>query len=157
MVPLSEQDPVRWRRPLIGEGERHLALASSGHAVPRTLQAAIHAAWCRRESLAEPPPWGEVLALYDRLLAVRDDPVVRLNRLAAVAEVLGAAAALRELAELPDERLHDFLPFHALRADLLRRAGDVVGAGRAYAAALALGPGAAEAAWLERRRAELQS
>lgn len=155
MVPLSEQDPELWWRPLIEEGQSHLESALRGETCPRAVQAAIHGAWCRRASLAEQPPWPEVLALYDRLLRLRDDAVVRLNRLVAVAEVSGPAAALQELADLDGERMGRFLPYHALRADLLRRVGDVVGASRAYAAALALDPGEAEARWLERRRAEL--
>jgi RNA polymerase sigma-70 factor, ECF subfamily len=152
MVPLSEQDPRVWRRPLIEEADRHLDRALAlGPAAPRTIQAAIHAAWCRRRSLAEPAPWPEVLALYDLLLTRRDDPIVRLNRAVALAEIAGVPAALHELELLDAPALASFLPYHAARADLLRRTGRAEDARAAYAAALALDPPTAERMWLERR------
>jgi len=153
MVPLSEQDPALWRRPLIDEADIYLmratALASPGQ---RQLQAAIHAAWCARQSLAEPPPWGRVLALYDALLLCRDDPVVRLNRAVALSEVTGVEAALAHVEELDSAALRSFLPYHAVRADLLRRAGRMAEAREAYDDALALEPTPAERLWLTRRR-----
>ncbi len=156
MVPLSEQDPALWNRPLIVAGDRLLRRArQAGQLGPRLLQAELHAAWSARTSLAEPPPWPRVLAIYDRMLAVRDDPVVRLNRAVALGEVAGPAAALREVDALACGRLEAFLPFQAVRAGLLRRVGRTAEAREAYSAALALGPGSAERAWLERRRTEL--
>ncbi|HEX8444835.1 MAG TPA: DUF6596 domain-containing protein [Allosphingosinicella sp.] len=156
MVPLSEQDPALWDRGLIAVGDRLLSRArQAGQLGPRLLQAELHAAWCARRSLDEPPPWPRVLATYDRMLTVRDDPVVRLNRAVALAEVAGPLASLREVDALSCARLEGFLPFQAVRAGLLSRLGRVAEARQAYSAALALGPGSAERTWLERRRAEL--
>jgi RNA polymerase sigma-70 factor (ECF subfamily) len=153
MVPLSEQDPALWRRPMIAEAdgylERATALRPPG---PRVLQAAVHGVWCTRRSLAGPPPWREVLALYDALLAQRDDAVVRLNRAVALAEVMGAEAALSEIDALGSDTLRSFLPYHAVRADLLRRLGRIGEARAAYDAALALDPPSAERLWLVSRR-----
>jgi RNA polymerase sigma-70 factor, ECF subfamily len=156
MIPLSQQDPALWNRPLIDEGERYLAHATAlePHS-PKVLQAAIHFAWSARQSLAEDAPWNRVLSLYDALLLVRDDPVVRLNRVVALAEVTGVTAALRELETFDDGAFASFLPYHAVRADLLGRAGKPEAARVAYAAALALGPGPAEQQWLEQRLAAL--
>jgi RNA polymerase sigma-70 factor (ECF subfamily) len=114
----------------------------------------MHAVWCARRSLADPPPWREVLALYDLLLKVRDDAIVRLNRAVALAEVQGVAAALGEVEALTAS-VGDFLPYHAVRADLLRRAGRRDEARSAYDAALALVTTSAERLWLERQRATL--
>lgn len=153
MTPLSEQDPVLWRRPLIDEAERLLhAAARLGRPGARQLQAAIHGAWCSRASLDEPAPWLVVLALYDALLTWRDDAVVRLNRAVAVAEVSGPAQALAEIDALDAAALRDFGPFHAVRADLLARLGRGGEAVAAYDRALTLEPGPAEQLWLERRR-----
>ncbi len=158
MVPLSEQDPALWRRDLIEAAgaflRRALALAAP---TPRVLQAALHGAWCARRSLADPAPWPQVLALYDALLVQRDDVVVRLNRAVAVAEIHGVEAALSAVADLKTGGLEDFPPFHALRADLLRRAGRIEAARIAYDAALALDPAPAERLWLQRRRDRLDS
>lgn len=153
MVPLSEQDPTLWRRPLILDARRYLAGAAGGIASsPRVMQALIHAAWCGRRSLADPAPWPRVLAIYDALLTWRDDAVVRLNRAVALSEVKGPQTALEEIGRLDTATLAQFPPYHALRADLLRRLGRVVEARKAYDAALNLEPPPAEALWLKRRR-----
>lgn len=157
MTPLSEQDPALWRRPLIAEADAlfERALAARTRA-PRVTQAAIHRAWCARQSLAEPPPWRRILALYDDLLGQGDDVIVRLNRAVALAEVEGVAAALAEVEALNSPALQEFLPYHALRADLFRRAGRAREARAAYESALALGPASAERAWLQARRNTLE-
>jgi RNA polymerase sigma-70 factor, ECF subfamily len=156
IIPLSEQDPALWRRDLIEEANRLLAdairLAPSDH---RTLQAQLQQVWCARRSLADAAPWSEVLRVYDRLLLTRDDPIVRVNRAVALAEVEGADAALAELSRPEFQGLQEFLPYHAVRADLLRRTGRFGEASAAYAKALQLDPPAAERRWLERKLAEL--
>ena len=153
MVPLSEQDPQRWDRSLIDEGNQYLirAVAIDPHQV-RVIQTQIHAAWCARRDLQEPPPWPRVLALYDALLFRRDDAVVRLNRIVAVAEVKGVETALSDLEALDRNPLRDFAPYHAVRADLLRRAGRGSAAREAYDAAIAKVSTGAEREWLTRQR-----
>lgn len=156
MIPLAVQDPALWSQPMIAAARRYCAraLGMSGPG-PRIMQMMIHALWCGRASLADPPPWKAVLAAYDILIGLRDDPVVRINRAVAVAEVQGADAALAELDRLDADALNDFLPFHAARADVLSRLGRHDEARIAFNGALALGPGEAERRFLERRRADL--
>lgn len=153
MVPLAEQDPERWSRALIEDARRFCgrALGLSGPG-PRILQMMIHALWCGRKTRADPAPWKAVLAAYDILVELRDDPIIRINRAVALAEVKGAEEALAELDALDAESLSDFLPYHAARADLLARIGRVAEAIAAYDRALALSPGEAERRFLERRR-----
>ena len=156
MIPLSHQDPALWRADLIEEAGGFLRDAVTLAPVSaRTLQALLQQAWCRRQSRDEPAPWAEVLLLYDRLLTLRDDAVVRLNRAVALAEVEGPGAALREIEQLATPGLAEFLPYHAVRADLLRRAGRKQDAQAAYQQALALEPPSAERRWLERKLGEL--
>jgi len=156
MIPLAEQDPVRWDADRLSEGRVFLARAlATGAATPRTLQALIHGEWCARRSLTEPAPWPAVLVLYDALLALRDDPIVRVNRAVALAEVAGPAAALDEVDSLDAPALAAFLPYHAVRADLLARLGFTAEARAAYDSALALAPATAERLWLEARRASI--
>lgn len=149
MVPLSEQDPARWNVALIRRGLDFLDRAARLGETPRLIQAMLHGSWCRRTSLAEPPPWSAVLCLYDRLLTLRDDPFVRINRAVALAEVAGVDAALAELDRLDGVALAGYPPFLATRAELLRRLGRTDAARAAYAALLALDPGPAERRWLE--------
>jgi RNA polymerase sigma-70 factor (ECF subfamily) len=157
MVPLAEQDPQRWDAALIANARVLLADALRlGPPGARALQALLHAEWCLRPSRDVPPPWPAILTIYDALLAVRDDAVIRLNRAVALAELRGAEEALEEVDALDLPGLADFLPYHAVRADLLARLGLNDAAARAYDAALALQPEMAERRWFERRRAALR-
>lgn len=156
MVPLSAQDPALWDAGRIAEGRRFLARALARRVTtPRTLQALIHGEWCARRSLEDAAPWAAVLTVYDALLALRDDPIVRLNRAVALAEIAGPAAALEEVDALDTPALAGFLPYHAVRADLLVRIGLHDAARVAYDSALALVPEPAERRWLETQRARI--
>lgn len=156
MVPLSDQDPALWDQRLIDEGRACFAAAARlAPRAPRVVAALLHAEWCARPSLAEPPPWANILTIYDALLMVRDDPITRLNRAVALAAVGGPAAALEEVDALDLPALAGFLPYHAVRAGLLSQLGLDASAREAYDAALALSPGDAERRWLERRRSEV--
>lgn len=78
------------------------------------------------------------MALYDRLLALTPTtPIVALNRAIALAEIRGADAALLLVDELHLE-LADYHPFHATRAELLRRLGRPLEAAAAYETAISL-------------------
>ena len=146
-MPLRDQDRGRWNRELIVEG---LALVRTclrrNRPGPYQLQAAIQAVHSDAPSVEE-TDWRQVLALYDRLIAVAPSPIVRLNRAVAVAEVEGPEAALAIVDELDLDRSH---VFHAVRGDLLRRLGRREDAAEAYRAAAARTENAAERAFLER-------
>jgi RNA polymerase sigma-70 factor, ECF subfamily len=106
--------------------------------------------------------WGQILQLYDQLLAVAPSPVVALNRAVAVAEVEGPATALALVDGLGETAaggagpgLAGYHVFHAIRADLLRRLGRDAEAAAAYDAAMARTGNAAEQDFLRRQRDEL--
>jgi RNA polymerase sigma-70 factor, ECF subfamily len=156
MVPLSLQNPVFWRREFIVKANAFLARAVQlSPESARTLQAKLQACWCERLTLSDPAPWDRVRHIYDELLLVRDDPIVRLNRIVAVAELDGPDAALAELDSLGHKGLEQFGPYHAVHADLLVRAGRLAEARAAYEAVLALDPPPAERRWLADRLAGL--
>jgi RNA polymerase sigma-70 factor, ECF subfamily len=98
---------------------------------------------------ADATDWGQILELYDQLLAATPSPVIALHRAVAVAEVDGPAAALA-LVEALD--LHRYHLFHAIRADLLRRLDRNADALAAYEQAIAQSENAAERAFLVRQR-----
>ena len=152
LVRLADQDRGRWDRDLVAEGQalvrRCLRRNRPG---PYQLQAAINAVHSDAASAAA-TDWGQILALYDQLMAVAPSPVVALHRAVAVAEVQGPAAALALVDGLDLDGYH---LFHAVRADLLRRLGRDAEAGQAYAAAIARTGNAAERAFLEGRRRSL--
>ena len=145
MAPLSEQDPTLSNRQHITETNDLLAKAIRfGPRNARVLQTRLQRAWCARKSLSETPPWVEVLCIYDALIALRDDAIVRINRAVALSEVSGPSIALRELERLDRPKLADFIPYYAVRADLLAHAGRTEEARRVYEAVLSLEPAPAE-------------
>jgi RNA polymerase sigma-70 factor (ECF subfamily) len=158
MVPLAEQDPRLWRHDLIAGADTMLVQAARlAPTTSRTLQAQLQRVWCTRRGLTDPAPWPAVLSLYDRLLELRNDPIIRLNRAVALAEVEGPVAALSEVDALVSSTFENFLPYHAVRADLLARTGQLDAARAAYRKALAFEPSIAERRWLERKAAVLAS
>ena len=73
----------------------------------------------------------QIVQWYDELLALRDTPIVRLNRAVAVGEADGPAAGLTELRGL-DESLPRYF---AVEAHLRERAGESQRAAELYARA----------------------
>ena len=86
---------------------------------PYQIQAAISAVHSDA-ARASDTDRGQILQLYDQLLALNPTPVVALNRAVALAEVRGAAVALDAVDGLD---FGEYYLFHAVRADLLSRVG----------------------------------
>jgi predicted RNA polymerase sigma factor len=102
---------------------------------PYQLQAAIAAIHDEAPS-AEAIDWPQIMALYELLMRISDNPVVALNHAVAVAMVRGPRAALDLLAKLEaDERIAGDHRLHAVRGHLLEMAGDLVAARDSYLAA----------------------
>jgi RNA polymerase sigma factor (sigma-70 family) len=137
-VLLPDQDRARWDRAAIKEG-----VDLVGTALRRTpdrpdayvVQAAIAACHAIAPSYAD-TDWDAVVSWYDVLLTVHDTPVVHLNRAVAVAERDGPAAGLDLVDAIEDLEAYPW--WHATRAELLRRIGEMTGARLAYSRALAL-------------------
>ena len=94
------------------------------------------------------------MRLYAWLAAISPSPVVELNRAVAVAMAEGPAPGL-ELIEAIDG-LDGYGPYHAARADLLRRLGSPDAEG-AYERATELAANPIERAYLEGRLAALRA
>ncbi|MFC4610842.1 RNA polymerase sigma factor [Streptomyces maoxianensis] len=153
LVLLADQDRARWDHALIAEGQALVRQClRRDRPGPYQIQAAINAVHSEAPVAAD-TDWGQILQLYDQLLALSPNPVVALNRAVAVAELDGPAAAL---ALLDDIDLAGHHLFHAIGADLLRRLGRDEEAARAYEAALARTANEAERAFLRRRREALR-
>lgn len=155
VVLLEDQDRPAWDRDAIAEGCALARSALQGGEGWYSLQAAIAAAHARART-PEDTDWVTVVHLYDRLLAVRQSPVVALGRAVAVAVRDGPAAGLAALEALgrPKE-LAGGHSLDAVRGELLRRAGRRVEALEATRAARALVRSPAEARLLDRRIAAL--
>jgi RNA polymerase sigma-70 factor (ECF subfamily) len=153
-VPLDQQNRKLWDWAAIEKAEALLRRAAERGILGRyQLEAAVqsaHVARCRTGRAN----WPEVLQLYDGLLALTGSPVAGLNRAVAFAEVEGAAAGLAALERMGvEERLRDYQPYWAARAELLAGAGAAAEARQAYEKAIGLERDPAVRRYL-RRRAE---
>ena len=93
LVLLADQDRSLWDRALIAEGQDLVrACLRRNQPGPYQLQAAINAVHSDAATAAD-TDWGQILQLYDQLLAISPTPVVALNR--AVARGRGRRAGGR--------------------------------------------------------------
>ena len=155
LVLLDEQDRGRWDPAKIREGaavlDEALALYAPG---PYQVQAAISALHAEAPT-AEATDWRQIAALYATLARMTPSMVVEVNRAVAVAMAEGPEAGLRLLLRLA-RAADGFYPYHAARADLLRRTGQREAAGEAYARALALCGNSAEREFLRKKKEEME-
>jgi RNA polymerase sigma factor (sigma-70 family) len=136
IVPLDEQDRSLWDRRAIEEGTRVVSQAlARGDVGSYQLQAAI-AALHDEASSTEATDWPQILALYELLQRLADNPMVTLNRAVAYAMVHGPRAGLELIDQLAqDERIARHFRLAAVRAHLLERSGERAAAKRHYLAA----------------------
>jgi len=136
LIPLTKQDRTLWDQAEITEGVALLtATLSKGSIGAYQLQAAI-AAVHDEAARAEDTDWPQILALYDLLRRMSDNPMVMLNHAIAVAMVHGPTAGLDLLNALDaDGRLTGHHRLDAVRAHLLELAGDHQAAMAHYRAA----------------------
>jgi RNA polymerase sigma-70 factor, ECF subfamily len=155
VVLLEAQDRSLWDQAEIAEGcallEGALKYSAPGTYALEAAIVAVHAESAR----AEDTDWRQIAGLYQRLLALHPSPVVALNRAAAVAMAEGPEAAL-PLVEALAEPLAQYHPWHAARADLLRRLGQTHEARQSYERARELTQNESELRFLARRIDELR-
>ncbi len=161
IVTLDRQDRGLWDRREIAEGVRVLQSALAMQTAQRRpgryqVEAAI-AALHDDAASADATDWPQILAWYDDLVALTDDPARQdpaavLGRAVAVGHVLGAAAGLRETDRLR-EVLGERHRWHAVRGHLHELGGDLPAAASAYAASARRATNVAERDHLVRQAA----
>ncbi|WP_263415433.1 RNA polymerase sigma factor [Terriglobus albidus] len=125
LIPLDRQDRRLWKQAEIAEGTTLLQTAISRGAVGAyQLQAAI-AALHDEASRAEDTDWPQILALYELMKRISDNPMVALNHAIAAAMVYGPTKGLELLRAFDaDERIARHHRLDAARAHLFEMAGD---------------------------------
>jgi RNA polymerase sigma-70 factor (ECF subfamily) len=152
LVLLPDQDRSLWRPDQISEGQSLVRACLRRNAPgPYQIQAAISAVHADTAD-GSPTDWGQIVALYDQLMATAPTPVVALNRAVALAELDGPSVALAELDRID---LPDYQPYWVARAELLARAGRASEARDAFDRALGLTDNAVEHTHLTGRRVEI--
>lgn len=161
LVTLDRQDRGLWDTRQVAEGVRVLQQALAvGRPGRYQIEAAI-AALHDDAASAEETDWAQILAWYDDLVAltdepVRQDPAAVLGRAVAVGHVLGATAGLRETDRLR-EVLGERHRWHAVRAYLHELGGDLDAAAEAYAQAARRATNVAERDHLVRQAARARA
>jgi RNA polymerase sigma factor (sigma-70 family) len=156
LIPMDEQDRNLWNGAQITEGVELVTTAlTRGPAGPYQLQAAI-AAVHDEAPAAEATDWPQIVALYELLMQLSDNPVVRLNHAVAVAMARGPREGLELLAGLgADERMTGDHRLPAVSAHLLEMAGEPDAARAAYLAAAARTSNLPQQRYLHARAARL--
>ena len=154
LVPLASQDRLLWDAALIAEGHALVRVRLASGVAPGRYQllAAINAVHTSSPSALD-TDWSQIVALYEQLVRLDPSPVVALNRAIAVGELDGADVALALVDGLAS--LDGYHPYHATRAELLRRVSRDSESRDAYDRAIELAGNTAESAYLRRRRDEL--
>jgi RNA polymerase sigma factor (sigma-70 family) len=136
LIPLTEQNRALWNQNQIAEGIALLTSAlAKGSVGAYQLQAAI-AAVHDEAARAEDTDWPQILALYDLLKRMSENPMVMLNHAIAAAMVHGPPAGLELLGKLDtDGRLKGHYRLDAVRGHLLEMAGDLAAATEHYRSA----------------------
>ncbi|MEQ8675173.1 MAG: RNA polymerase sigma factor [Aggregatilineales bacterium] len=154
MVLLEDQDRTLWDTAKISEGtallDRALLLRQPGM---YQIQAAISAIHAHAPNYDE-TDWAQIAMLYDSLYRLHPSPVVKLNLNVAIAMATTPQTGLDFLERLRDT-LGEYVPYHAARADLLRRLGNLDEAREAYTTALNLSENAVERTFFQRRISEI--
>jgi len=156
LIPLAEQDRSLWDKKQIEEG---LALLSDalpkGSVGPYQLQAAI-AAVHDEAARSEETDWPQILALYELLKRMSENPMVTLNHAVAAAMVHGPKKGLELLGALDsDARLAEHHRLDAVRGHLLEMAGDRAAAISHYRIAASRATSLAERDYLMMQAARL--
>ena len=133
LIPLAQQDRALWDKQQIAEGVALIsATLPKGSVGPYQLQAAI-AAVHDEAARSDDTDWPQIMALYDLLRRMSENPMVALNYAIAAAMVHGPSKGLELLDALKtDARLADHHRLDAVRAHLLELTGDRDGAAALY-------------------------
>ena len=120
------------------------------------MQAAIAALHGAADS-AENTDWRQIALLYSTLWRENPSPIILLNRAVAISFADGPVRGLAALDVVArDGRLENYYPYHASRADMLRRAGFWENSAESYALALSLTNNTVEQNFLRGRLAEME-
>ena len=96
--------------------------------------------------------WSQIASLYRTLERYTPTPVVRVNRVVAVAAAEGAATALALLDELDQQQVERWHLYWSTRAEMLARLGRAAESRDAFDRALQCSPNDSDRAFLQSRR-----
>jgi RNA polymerase sigma-70 factor (ECF subfamily) len=151
-VPLSDQDPKQWSKPLIDEAERYLGEAASRGGTGRfQLEAAIQSVHAERMRGGQ-TEWKAIMLFYEQLVRISPTLGTRTGYAAAVGEANGPESGLMVLDGIDPDAVSAYQPYWAVRAHLLQRLGKTSEASDAFDRAIGLAEDSAVRQFLLQRR-----
>jgi predicted RNA polymerase sigma factor len=151
-VPLSDQDPKQWSKPLIDEAERYLGEAASRGGTGRfQLEAAIQSVHAERMRSGQ-TEWKAIMLFYEQLVRISPALGTRTGYAAAVGEANGPESGLMVLDGIDPDAVSAYQPYWAVRAHLLQRLGKTSEASDAFDRAIGLAEDSAVRQFLLQRR-----
>jgi len=152
LIPLVEQDRSRWDVRRVEDGKRLLERSAEGSEVSEYhVEAAIAAVHATAKTIEE-TRWNQIVGLYDRLLSMRNSPVVALQRALAIAQIEGPDRALEEMKSIDDrERLASYPFYEAALGEMELRRGNRAAADEHFRRALGLARNEMERRFLSSR------
>jgi len=152
LVQLSKQDRSTWNKELIQAGRWYLHRAGLGSTYSNYhIEAAIAFQHCDAPTYEE-TNWGAILAYYDMLLSISNDPIVALNRCLVILELNGPKLALNAITELENiEVLKNYYLYHASLGAIKERMKENVQAVSHYKKAIDLTQSVQEQKFLQER------
>ncbi|HZR15808.1 MAG TPA: DUF6596 domain-containing protein [Verrucomicrobiae bacterium] len=152
LLRLQEQDRSRWDQATLARGMAHFAISAAGEELTRYhLEAGISACHCAATDFAS-TDWPRILALYDRLTAFDNSPIIALNRAVAVANVHGPAAGVAAVDAIHNRaQLDSYYLLYAVLGDLEAQQGNLRAAAGYFRQALELTQLESEQRFLHKR------
>jgi RNA polymerase sigma-70 factor (ECF subfamily) len=158
LITLEDQDRSRWNQAEIEGADAILDAAVRRNAVGSYQLQALIAACHAKAPDADATNWTRIATLYERLLELTANPLVKLNHAVAVGMATGPEDGLALVDRLgASGELRDYHLLHATRADFLRRLGRANEAADAYREALNLARTGAERRYLSKRLREVST
>jgi RNA polymerase sigma-70 factor (ECF subfamily) len=158
IVLLQDQDRSKWDQELITKGEYYLSRASEGGEVSEFhIEAAISAQYCMAPRFEE-TDWRAIARLYDALLTMKTNPLVKLNRAVVLARIYGPRTGIDEIRKIHglETLTAQHYLYNAVLGQLYLEAHDAEQARHFITAAGALTTSEAEKRLLSRKLAALQ-
>jgi len=152
LVSFFEQDRSLWDHTLIAEGQALLDLSAAGTELTKYHIEAAIASMHTSAARSEDTDWGQIVSLYDMLMAIHPSPVIALNRAIAIAQLDGPERGLQEIQAIPDlHRLSSYPFYPATLGELELRRGNYPVAKEHFSTALSLARNPMEHNFLQRR------
>jgi RNA polymerase sigma-70 factor (ECF subfamily) len=152
-VALADQNPHLWDWSMIDRANRLLNAVQDLHQFGRyQLEAAIQSIHIGR-ALTGVTDWEQIVTLYEGLLHFAPSLAAGVGYAVAMMEARGPEAALGVLDSLETERMNDYQPFWAARANILQRLGRAEAAHDAFERAIGLTRHANQRDFLRARQA----